>query len=81
MVSPAWLLQATPRKQFDTSGKSPAQLQHRATSKPLTALPNGLSGAIADQKSRPLKLHRLATANDRLRAAEPHALPWACPDG
>jgi hypothetical protein len=44
------------------------------------ALPdNGLFGAIAGKKSLQLKLyrlklHRLATANDRLRVAAPRAL-------
>jgi len=45
------------------------------------ALPNnGLFGAIAGKNPYPqlklhrLKLHRLATANDRLRVAEPRAL-------
>ena len=46
------------------------------------ALPNnGLFGAIAGKKSFPqLKLHRLATANDRLRVAEPRALPMRVPE-
>src|SRR5450631_2582992 len=41
------------------------------------ALPdNGRFGAIAGKTSfQKLKLHRLATANDRLRVAEPRALP------
>jgi hypothetical protein len=39
------------------------------------ALPDsGCFGAIAGQNSRQLKLHRLATANDRLRVAQPCAL-------
>jgi hypothetical protein len=74
----AWMLY--PRKHFDTSGKSPALLQHRATFKPLMALPNGLFGAITGQKSRPLKLYRLATANDRLRVAVPRALALRVPE-
>jgi hypothetical protein len=41
--------------------------------KPPMALPNGLFGAMAGKKSRQLKLHRLATANDRLRVAVPRA--------
>jgi hypothetical protein len=69
-----------PRKHFDTSGKSPALFQHRATFKPLMALPNGLFGAITGQKSRPLKLYRLATANDRLRVAVPRALALRVPE-
>jgi hypothetical protein len=38
------------RKQFDTSGKSPALIHHHAICKTLTVLPdNGLLGAIAGQ--------------------------------
>jgi hypothetical protein len=36
-------------------------MQHRASFKPPVALPNGLFGAVTSQKSRPLKLYRLAT--------------------
>jgi hypothetical protein len=43
------------------------------------ALPdNGLFGAIAGKILTQLKLQRLATANDRLRVAEPRALPMRC---
>jgi hypothetical protein len=42
--SPAWMLWA--RKHFDTSGKSPALFQRRATFKPLMVLPDGLFGTI-----------------------------------
>jgi hypothetical protein len=38
------------------------------------APPNGLFGAIAGQKSRLLKLYRLAIGHDRLRVAVPRAL-------
>jgi hypothetical protein len=51
----------SPQKHFDTSGKSPALMHHRATPGPLMALPNGPSGAITGQKSRPLKLYRFDT--------------------
>jgi len=34
----------TGEKHFDTSGKSPALLQHRAIFEPLMALPTGLFG-------------------------------------
>jgi hypothetical protein len=44
------------------------------------ALPDGHFGAIAGQKSQKLKLRRLATANDRLRVAEPRALPMGVPE-
>jgi hypothetical protein len=45
------------------------------------ALPDGRFGAIAGKKSfQKLKLHRLATANDRLRVAEPRALPMRVPE-
>jgi hypothetical protein len=74
----AWMLY--PRKHFDTSGKSPAHFQHRATSKNRSwPPPNGLFGAVTGQKSRQLKLYRLATANDRLRVAVPRALALRVP--
>src|SRR5260221_8346111 len=65
-----------PRKHFDTSGKSAALFHHQAICKTPMALPNnGLFGAIAGKNPHPqFKLHRLATANDRLRVAEPRAL-------
>jgi hypothetical protein len=71
-----------PRKHFDTSGKSAALFHHHAICKTPVALSNnGLFGAIAGKKSyRRLKLHRLATANDRLRVAEPRALPMRVPE-
>jgi hypothetical protein len=47
----AWILGL--RKHFDTSGKSPALLQHRAIFGPPMALPNRPSGAIAGKKSLP----------------------------
>jgi hypothetical protein len=66
-----------PAKTFDTSGKSAALLHHHAICKTPTALlNNGRFGAIAGKTSfQKLKLHRLAAANDRLRVAEPRALP------
>jgi hypothetical protein len=72
-----WMLWAIPRKHFDTSGKSAALLHHHAICKTPMDLPdNGLFGAIAGKNPYPqLKLHRLATADDRLRVAEPRALP------
>ena len=71
-----------PRKHFDTSGKSAALFHHHAICKTPMALPNnGLFGAIAGKNPyRQLKLHRLATANDRLRVAEPRALPMRVPE-
>jgi hypothetical protein len=45
------------------------------------ALPNGRFGAMTGQKSRKLKLHRLAPANDRLCVAEPCALALRVPQG
>jgi hypothetical protein len=42
-----------PEKTFDTSGKSPALIHHRAILKSPMALPDGLFGAIAGQKSLP----------------------------
>jgi hypothetical protein len=46
------------------------------------ALPNnGRFGAIAGKTSfQKLKLHRLATAHDRLRVAEPRALAVRVPE-
>jgi hypothetical protein len=66
-----------PRKHFDTSGKSAALLHHHAISKTPMALPyKGSSARLQAKNPYPqLKLHRLATANDRLRVAEPRALP------
>ena len=66
-----------PRKHFDTSGKSAALFHHRAIiKKPPKALPyKGSSARLQAKNPYPqLKLHRLATANDRLRVAEPRAL-------
>jgi hypothetical protein len=71
-----------PRKYFDTSGKSAALFHHHAICKTPMAVPyKGLFGAIAGKNPYPqLKLHRLATANDRLRVAEPRALPMRVPE-
>jgi len=44
------------------------------------ALADGRFGAITGQTPRPLKLHRLAPANDRLRVAEPRALAMRVPE-
>jgi hypothetical protein len=46
------------------------------------ALPYKGSSARLQAKNpyRQLKLHRLATANDRLRVAEPRALPMRVPE-
>ena len=50
----AWMLSATPRKHFDTSGKSAALFHHRAICKTPIALPkNRRFGAIAVKKSLP----------------------------
>src|SRR5207244_5959884 len=64
---PAWI----PRKQVDTSGKSLAFLHHPAILKtPVDPQQRGAPVAIAVQNPLPpLKLHRLAAANDRLRVA------------
>jgi hypothetical protein len=50
------------QKHFDTSGKSGAQIHHRAICKaPMALLSNGLLGAIAGKNPySQLKLHRLA---------------------
>src|SRR3984893_14798028 len=66
-----------PAKTFDTSGKSAALFHYHAICKTPMDLPNnGRFGAIAGETSfQKLKLHWLATANDRLRVAEPRALP------
>jgi hypothetical protein len=69
-----------PRKHFDTSGKSAALLHHRAICKTAHGAPYRALGAITGQKSRQLKLHRLATANDRLRVAVPRALAMRVPE-
>lgn len=45
------------------------------------ALADGRSGAVTSQTSQPLKLHRLAAANDRPRVAEPRALALRVPSG
>ncbi len=45
------------------------------------ALADGRSGAVTSQTSQPLKLHRLAAANDRPRVAEPRALALRVPQG
>src|SRR5450755_1457331 len=74
------MLCANPTKTFDTSGKSATLFHHHAICKtPMTLPDNGRFGAIAGKTSfQKLKLHRLATANDRLRVAEPRASD-ACP--
>jgi hypothetical protein len=61
---------AISQKHFDTSGKSPAQLHHRAICKTPTAPPGtGLVGAMAGKNPHPqLKLHRSATAKETPRA-------------
>jgi hypothetical protein len=63
------MIRAIPKKHFDTSGKSPAQLHSHTICKTPIALPgNGPFGAIAGKKSfQQLKLRPLAAANDRLR--------------
>jgi probable addiction module antidote protein len=45
------------------------------------ALAAGRFGAMPGQLSQPPKLHRSATANDRLRVAEPRALAMRVPQG
>jgi hypothetical protein len=69
------------QKHFDTSGKSPAHFQHRANFhyRP-SSWPDGSFGAITGQTPRPLKLHRIASANDRLRVAVPRPLPMRVPE-
>ncbi len=54
----AWMLWATPRKHFDTSGKSLALFHHRAICKTAHGPAHRALGAITGQKSRQLKLHR-----------------------
>lgn len=71
-----------PRKHFDTSGKSRALFDHRATCKTPMALPdNGLFGAIAGKNPYPqLKLHRLATREGAPPALPGRALPMRVPE-
>jgi hypothetical protein len=58
-----------PAKTFDTSGKSAARFHYRTICKIADGAAHRALGAITGQKSRQLKLHPLATANDRLRVA------------
>jgi hypothetical protein len=67
------------QKHFDTSGKSPALLQHRANFDRSWPCQTGCP-ARSGQTFRPLKLNRLATVNDRLRVAEPRALATRVPE-
>jgi len=73
---------AIPRKLFDTSGKSRALFDHRATCKTPMALPdNGLFGAIAGKNPYPqLKLHRLAASEGAPPALPGRALPMRVPE-
>jgi hypothetical protein len=70
---PAWMLGAI----LDTSGKSAARFHHPPILQTPTALRN--SGSLGENPYPQLTLHRLAAASDRLRVAEPRALPTRVP--
>src|SRR6266702_2116186 len=71
---------STPAKTFDTSGKSGALVHRRTIRRRWPCPTTGSSARLQAKNPYPqlklhrLKLHRLATANDRLRVAEPRAL-------
>ena len=54
---------------LNLTGKSPAPFHHRAICKTAHTAAHRAPGAMTGRKFRQLKLHRLATANDRLRVA------------
>ena len=62
---------------LDTSGKSAALFHHRTIRQTHTWPRNGalFSAILAENSCPQLKLHWLAAASDRLRVAEPRALP------
>jgi hypothetical protein len=67
------------KKHFDTSGKSPALLQHCASFHRAWPCPNELSGAIRP-KIPTIEVVAARTGNHRLRVAEQRALAMRVPE-